>query len=399
MDRIRPVSVTAVEEGKIGAQNETRETDILGPLVATQTGLVRMKDKNQENGRGGNAIVAGENAVVDLDNQGLVQAGKGGTGGSGGDAIHVAAGVKLTIVNKGIIAGGDAGTEDAVVVSELELEAMELAVQVAAQSSSEDQGVHPKVGAVLVKDKEILASAFRGELALGDHAEYTLFEKKLSPQIDTRGATLFTTLEPCTHRKRHRPCSEWIVEKGIRKVFIGILDPNPWIYAQGLQRLRAAGIEVDFFPIELRERVRKDNLRFIEKFFANPELRGEASFNYSANNGYFTIGHGEFLFETRWSKASDTSIHAYKDASSMRAIRLALGAESFDDLKDGSIYDASSRSQTVSEGEFLVWENSNGFFAAVQVLDVKDRTRPPDRVDSVTIAYRINQNGSARFSD
>lgn len=289
--------------------------------------------------------------------------------------------------------------KDATAMSELEMKAMELAVQVAGQSPSEDQRPHPKVGAVLVKDEQILESAFRGELAPGDHAEYTLFEKKLSPQIDTRGATLFTTLEPCTDRKQRKPCSQWIIEKGIRKAFIGILDPNPRIYAQGLQRLRSASIEVDFFPIELRERIRNDNLRFIDQFFANPELSGEASFNYSANDGYFTIGHGEHMFETRWSKASDVSIHAYKDASNIRAIRLALGATSFSDLKDGSIYDASSRVQTVREGEFLVWENTNGFFAAVQVLDVNDRTRPPDKIDSITIAYRINKHGSARFSD
>jgi hypothetical protein len=76
-------------------------------LVATLIGVMMMKKKGQ--GRGGNAVVAGESAAVDLHNEGTVQAGKGGTGGSGGDAIHVASGVRITIVNRGVIAGGDAG--------------------------------------------------------------------------------------------------------------------------------------------------------------------------------------------------------------------------------------------------------------------------------------------------
>ncbi len=277
--------------------------------------------------------------------------------------------------------------------------AMGLAIELASKSPSEDQRAHPKVGAVLVIDGSIVASAFRGERGAGDHAEYTLFEKKLAPEVDPRGGTLFTTLEPCTDRKQRKPCSEWIVQKGISKVFIGILDPNPRIYSQGLQYLRRHGIEVDFFPSELRKRIREDNVNFIAQFFASPDLAGQASFNYSANDGKFTIGHGDHIFETRWSKASDVSIHAYKGGTNIRALRLALGAKTFADLKDGSVYDASSRVQTAREGEFLVWENTNGYFAAVQVLDVKDRTRPPDKFDSLTISYLIRTDGSPRFAD
>jgi pyrimidine deaminase RibD-like protein len=284
-------------------------------------------------------------------------------------------------------------------MSELNTRAMRLAVELAAKSPSEDERAHPKVGAVLVKDGAIVQGAFRGEVSAGDHAEYTLFEKKLASEIDPRGGTLFTTLEPCTERKQRKTCCEWIVQKGITKVFIGILDPNPHIYSQALQYLRRNGIQVDFFPLELRERIREDNVDFIAQFFANPELSGQATFNYSANNGRFTIGHGDLIFETRWSKASDVSIHAYNDGANIRALRLALGASSFHDLKDGSVYDGSSRVQTAREGELLVWENTYGYFAAVQVLDVKDRTRPPDKFDSLTISYLIRSDGSPRFTD
>lgn len=62
-------------------------------------------------------------------------------------------------------------------------------------------------------------------------------------------------------------------------------------------------------------------------------------------------------------------------------------------------YDASSRVLTPLEGEFILLENVNGYFAAIKVVDVRDRTRPPDEYDSVTIEYRINTGGTAMFKN
>src|SRR3989304_3652 len=205
------------------------------------------------------------------------------------------------------------------------LDAMKAASDAAKRSQAEDGRAHPKVGAVLLKGGQLLATAFRGELGSGDHAEYTLFEKKLTG-VDVSDATLFTTLEPCTARKHYKSCSEWIIEKKVRHVFIGILDPNPRIYAQGFTQLKQHGIRVDFFRADLRDEIRRDNATFIAQYFANPELSGEATFNYSLNDGKYTIGHGAFMFETRWAEASDVNIHVYKDATKVRALRLALGA-------------------------------------------------------------------------
>jgi pyrimidine deaminase RibD-like protein len=86
---------------------------------------------------------------------------------------------------------------------------MRLAIDLAARCVSEEGKVSPMVGAVVVRDGAVLASAFRGEMKAGEHAEYTLLERKLQG-VDLEGATLYSTLEPCTHRirrlqRRRRP--------------------------------------------------------------------------------------------------------------------------------------------------------------------------------------------------
>jgi pyrimidine deaminase RibD-like protein len=123
----------------------------------------------------------------------------------------------------------------------------------------------PKVGAVLIKDGNEITLAHRGEFEKGEHAEFTLLQKKLRSKDRTSGATLYTTLEPCTTRTHDKlPCADWIIQKGIRKVIIGILDPNPTICGRGYWRLVDAGIDVELFPPELSRQILRLNNRFVE---------------------------------------------------------------------------------------------------------------------------------------
>jgi diaminohydroxyphosphoribosylaminopyrimidine deaminase/5-amino-6-(5-phosphoribosylamino)uracil reductase len=104
---------------------------------------------------------------------------------------------------------------------------------------------NPWVGAVVVgPDEEDAATHFVGATAPvgGPHAEITA----LSLAGDrARGGTLYVTLEPCAHHGRTPPCVGAVVESGIRRVVVGVTDPDPRVDGAGVDELRAAGITVD----------------------------------------------------------------------------------------------------------------------------------------------------------
>ena len=99
---------------------------------------------------------------------------------------------------------------------------------------------NPMVGCVVVKDNEIITEGYH-EYYGGLHAERNALTHTTA---DCKNATLYVTLEPCCHYGKTPPCTEIIIEKGIKKVVVGLLDPNPLVAGKGIKILEDAGIEV-----------------------------------------------------------------------------------------------------------------------------------------------------------
>ena len=132
--------------------------------------------------------------------------------------------------------------------------------------------------------------------------------------------------------------------------------------------------------------------------YVSPATNGIVTFDYSNNNGAYAIGQGELMFETKWSKASNTSIYLYNDPSSILAIAVVKDTTEINGIIDARMYDNSSRARTVHINQIAVLQNKNGFYAAVKVLSIKDDTRGNSN-DELTFEYRIQTNGSPNFSD
>jgi Predicted transcriptional regulator containing an HTH domain and an uncharacterized domain shared with the mammalian protein Schlafen len=144
---------------------------------------------------------------------------------------------------------------------------MEMAIEVMKKSVQEPRSdkICPKVGAVLVMPDGSFNTAYRGELRYGDHAEFTLLERK-NRHNDLTGSILFSTLEPCAPGSRCEPkmaCAERIVLARIKKVWIGLEDPDPTVDRKGIKYLLDNDVEVYMFDRDLQQIIEKENYDFL----------------------------------------------------------------------------------------------------------------------------------------
>ena len=121
---------------------------------------------------------------------------------------------------------------------------------------------NPRVGCVIVKDEQVIGAGHTQPPGQA-HAEVQALRDAAARGADVRGATVYVTLEPCSHFGRTPPCADALVEAGVARVVAAVSDPNPLVAGQGFARLRAAGI--DTLCGVLEEEAREINIGFFSR--------------------------------------------------------------------------------------------------------------------------------------
>ena len=171
---------------------------------------------------------------------------------------------------------------------------------------------NPVVGAVVVREGQVVAEGWH-ERAGGPHAEVVA----LAAAGDAaRGATLYTTLEPCAHHGRVGPCTDAIVAADVARVVAGAADPFPLVNGKGFARLRDAGVEVELAHGLLGRRARRQN-----EAFRTWAARGRPFVTYKAAvtlDGRVAASSGD----ARWvsGEASRRLVHELRAASDAVAV-------------------------------------------------------------------------------
>jgi diaminohydroxyphosphoribosylaminopyrimidine deaminase/5-amino-6-(5-phosphoribosylamino)uracil reductase len=118
---------------------------------------------------------------------------------------------------------------------------LERALELAERGRGQVDRSHPLVGAVVVGEAETVGEGWYAGAGT-PHAEVAALREAGQ---QARGATLYVTLEPCSHHGATPPCADAVIEAGIARVVAGARDPNPKVDGKGFERLRAAGVEVE----------------------------------------------------------------------------------------------------------------------------------------------------------
>lgn len=229
----------------------------------------------------------------------------------------------------------------------------------------------PRVGVVVAKSGEVLATGYRGETR-GVHAERVALRKLADEEI--QGATVFTTLEPCVelHEGQDiKSCSQLLIDAGVNEVVIGVLDPNGTIYSQGYRKLLENNINVSFFNRKLRVAVEEETFEF-----------GEIHKVYGCGKRRVPVVHSGTEIEVQFSEKDERIInikwatlqhaHGCVDLSSSNgAVRVASGARHFGDISDPMVFRFPSHFARMNKGMVAIVKPSNStFYVLIQLVEI-----------------------------
>lgn len=221
---------------------------------------------------------------------------------------------------------------------------------------------NPRVGCVIVKSGRVIAQGWHVRAGEG-HAEVNALRFAGN---SAQGATVYVTLEPCSHHGRTPPCCEALVAAGVGRVVVAMRDPNPLVAGQGIAHLQAAGIAVEAGLLESEARAL--NPGFVSRMErGRPWIRAKLAMSL---DGRTAMASGE----SQWL----TGIAARSDVQRLRARSCAIVSGVDTVLADNAALNV--RASELGMGEFGAVEAQPLRQPLRVVLDSRLRLRPPARL-------------------
>jgi diaminohydroxyphosphoribosylaminopyrimidine deaminase/5-amino-6-(5-phosphoribosylamino)uracil reductase len=178
---------------------------------------------------------------------------------------------------------------------------------------------NPLVGAVIVKNGRIIGQGYHAYFG-GAHAEINAIENATE---NVKGATLYVTMEPCSHFGKTPPCTDALIASGIRKVVVGMQDPNPLVNGNGVKILEAAGIKV-ITGVE-EKLILKMNERFI-KFITTEKPFCTLKTAMTLDGKIATVENA-----SRWISCEDSRKQVHELRQEYSAVMVGINTVLFDD--------------------------------------------------------------------
>ncbi len=199
-----------------------------------------------------------------------------------------------------------------------DIEYMQRAIELASKGLYSTKP-NPAVGCVLVKDGLVVGEGWHQQAGLR-HAERVALAQAGELAF---GATAYVTLEPCSHTGRTPPCADGLVEAGVTKVFVAMLDPNPLVAGKGIHKLTQANIETQIGLLE--DQAKALNPGFIRKMQNKlPFVRLKMA---SSLDGRTAMANGE----SQWITGEEARIEVHKMRARSGALVTGIGTVLADD--------------------------------------------------------------------
>ena len=232
---------------------------------------------------------------------------------------------------------------------------------------------NPMVGSLVVKNGRIVGRGYH-QKAGGPHAEVIALDEA---GIKARGATLYVTLEPCAHFGRTPPCVERIIKSKVKKVVIGMVDPNPINNGRGIMILKEQGIkvEVGFLEDELKK-INEPFIKYITKRMPFVTVKVAQSLD-----GKIATRKGE----SKWITSDKSRAWAHRIRRNYDAVMVGVNTVLRDDPRLDPWFSKKHPAKIIVDSQLSISEKANIFSSGSRVIIITLATQPQQETENKKI--------------